>query len=430
MNTIIDPATYNKWELGHPDYAGLTERIAQALEYVSISPEERESVLRVLRAPECATRVDLPLPFGNYIGWRVQHCSALGPYKGGMRFHAAVDQQLLGLLALMMTLKNSYLGLPLGGAKGGICVDPLSLDPKQLELLTRKFAYGLRYVIGPERDIPAPDVGTDGRIMSWITDTYRITHGGMLVPAVVTGKPTYLGGIPGKGRSTGRGVAHIIRLAAEYFGRPLRTGTTVAIEGFGNVGSVTAEALAEMGCQIVAVSDVGGTLYNEQGLDITRLMTWAAERRGSIQGFPGGETIPRAELLLLPVDVLSPCALEGSVNLTNAHRIQAHLVAGGANKYATDDAVEILMERGVPYVDDRMTNGGGVVYSHAEWVQNREGMQWPERDTLQTMYGTLERSWLRTLEIQHRLGVPLHVAADVVTVEPLAMAMLTRGDFL
>ena len=420
----------NEWEQGNENYAALTARIAQALEYVDISEKARQGVLRYLRVPELTVRVDMNLSFGHFVGWRVQHNSVAGPYKGGTRFHPGVTRDVLGLLSLMMTLKNSYLGLPLGGAKGGIAVDPLTLAEEQLEILTRRYTYGLRDIIGPTKDIPAPDVGTDGRVMAWMADAYRLVHGGMLIPSVVTGKPLWLGGIPGKGRSTGRGVAYVIRLAAEHFGYPLDGNTTVAVEGFGNVGSVTAEALAEMGCRIVAISDVDGALYNGQGIDIPAAIDWAKSHRGSIQGFRGGDSMPRETLLELPVDILSPCALEGSINLSNVDEVCARLIAGGANKYVTEAAERVLVARGVNLVDDRMTNGGGVFYSLAEWAQNREGEPWSERYALQAMYNRLELSWLSSLETQRRLSIGLHEAADVVSVEPLALALASRGAYL
>jgi glutamate dehydrogenase (NAD(P)+) len=359
-----------------------------------------------------------------FTGYRVQHSLARGPAKGGLRYAAGVSLDEVRALAMWMTWKCALVGLPFGGAKGGVECDPKSLSLGELERLTRRFATELAVLVSPEKDIPAPDVGTDARIMAWFMDTYSMHHG-QTVPGVVTGKPVSIGGSEGRVDATGRGVAYCTRQAAERLGLSL-AGGTVAIQGFGNVGSVTARLLSEIGCRIVAVSDVRGGVYNPNGLDVRALRLYAQEH-GGIEGFPGATPITNPELLELPCDVLVPAAIEGQITAENAPRLRCKLLSEAANGPTTPDADRILAERGLTVVPDILCNAGGVIVSYFEWVQDLQQLFWAEDEVNVRLRRIIGRAFDAMWERAENTGVTLREAALEIAVSRVSEALEARG---
>ncbi len=363
---------------------------------------------------------------GVFTGYRVQHSVARGPAKGGLRYHPATDLDDVRALAMWMTWKCALVDVPFGGAKGGVTCDPRALSPKELEAITRRFASELEPIIGADVDIPAPDVGTNAQTMAWIMDALA-TPRGVATPAVVTGKPLALGGSVGRSDATGQGVVHTVADAAARIGLPL-DGARVAIQGFGNVGEATARLLAERGARIVAITDIGGGVRDDAGLDLRRLRRFA-EETGSIAGAPGTHPIDNAELLALEVDILVLAALEGQLTDANAHLVRARIVAEAANGPTTPEADPILAANGVVVIPDILCNAGGVVVSYYEWVQNREGMAWTAAEVAdrleRTMTVAAEAVWDRATDD----GIGLRLAAHVIAVERVAAATTLRGGW-
>ncbi len=389
----------------------------------------------ILRVPQRELSVNFPVRHDDgtirvYSGYRVQHNITRGPAKGGIRYHPSVDIDEVRALAMWMTWKCALVNIPFGGAKGGVVVDPKPLSMNELERLTRRFAAEISVIIGPERDIPAPDVNTNQQIMAWIMDTISM-HRGYTVPAVVTGKPIGIGGSLGRVDATGRGVSIVTREAAKHVGLRLDK-ASVVVQGFGNVGNVSAEMLHQMGCRVVAVSDVTGGYYNRQGLDIPAMLQHI--RRGptrSLAGYAqrGMERITNAELLELPCDILVPAALENQITSLNAARIKARLLIEGANGPTTPEADRILFDKGVFVVPDILANAGGVTVSYFEWVQGLQEFFWSEEEINERLERIMVRSFANTLELALKERISMRLAAYLVAVKRVADATTLRGIY-
>jgi len=381
-----------------------------------------------LKTPYREIMVEIPMrgrgdEFQIFHGYRVQHDNSRGPMKGGLRYHPSVDLDEVRALASLMTWKTALVDLPFGGAKGGIACDPTQLSTGELERLTRSFVARVHGFIGPQQDIPAPDLNTNAQVMAWIMDEYSKFHG--FTPGVVTGKPVELGGAKGRESATGRGVALIAARAAADHGISLR-GATVAIQGFGNVGSWAARFLAEAGARVVAVSDQHGGIYDERGLDIEAVR---AQSRGRV---PVGETglgdpITNEELLTLDVDLLVPAALGGVITGGNARAVRARLVVEGANAPITPEADRILEERGIPVIPDLLANAGGVIVSYFEWVQNLQQFRWSLQREVEELTLQLDRAYDSVRGLASAEGVSLRQAAFMVGIRRVAEATLLRG---
>ena len=356
-------------------------------------------------------------------GYRVQHNGARGPYKGGVRYHPDADLDEVRALASLMTWKTAVVEIPYGGAKGGVQCDPTTMSVGEKERLTRRFTGTISYVLGVNRDIPAPDVNTDAQTMAWMMDAYSSRYG--YTPAIVTGKPVELGGSLGREAATGRGVVYCLAEAARDLGIDLE-GARVAVQGFGNVGSWAARLVGELGCTVVAVSDVRGGAYAEHGLNVMAAYDWARES-GSVVGLKGTEQITNEELLELDVDVLVPAALDRVVREDNADRINARVVVEGANHPVTPAADEILHERGVVVVPDILANAGGVTVSYFEWVQNIQQFRWEEDHVNAELRKVMAKAWQNVHGRSTVDGIPLRLAAFAIAVEKVDHADRLRG---
>ena len=391
-------------------------------------PHGLREVLREVRR-EFTVRFPVKLDDGGvrmYEGYRVQHNLTRGPAKGGIRFHPQVSLDEVKALAMWMTWKCALVNIPYGGAKGGVIVDPSALSHRELERLTRRFASEISVLIGPDSDIPAPDVNTNPEIMAWLMDTYSMEHGHS-IPAVVTGKPLDIGGSEGRAAATGRGVTVVALEACRTLGRDPRA-TTVAVQGFGNVGSVAAELMHAEGFRIVAVSDVFGGIHDPAGLDMPALLAYRATNR-RVGGFPGTREVSNADLLELPVDLLVPAALENQITAANAGRIQATLIIEGANGPTTPDADTILERRGVSVAPDILANAGGVTVSYFEWVQDIQSFFWEEAEINAKLEKVMRRSFAQMLEQSTTHGVSWRLGAYLVAVKRVADATAVRGIY-
>jgi glutamate dehydrogenase (NAD(P)+) len=392
---------------------------------------ELSDAMRVaLKTPYREVMIEIPLicdsgDLRTFRGYRVQHNLARGPMKGGLRYHPDVDLDEARALASLMTWKTAVVDLPYGGAKGGIDCDPRSpsLSQRDLENITRTFVERLQVFIGPNQDIPAPDLNTNAQVMAWIVDEYSKFHG--FTPGVVTGKPIALGGSEGRESATGRGVALISSLAARDHGVELE-GARVAIQGFGNVGSWSARFLAEMGARVVAVSDVEGAVHSGSGLDLAAVSD-AVATSGSVVGTDGVERISNADLLALDVDVLVPAALGHVIHGGNARDVRARLIVEGANAPVTPVADEILAERSIPVVPDILANAGGVTVSYFEWVQNLQQFRWSADRVDQELTATLERAYRTVREVSEAKRVSMRTAAFILAIRRVATATELRG---
>jgi glutamate dehydrogenase (NAD(P)+) len=386
----------------------------------------------LLRMPRRSVTVGVPLRRDDgqllvLTGYRVQHNLARGPAKGGIRFHPSTDLDEVKALAMWMTWKCALMGIPYGGAKGGIAVEPGMLSSGERERMTRRYAAELVPLIGPEKDIPAPDVGTDEQTMAWIMDTYS-SHTGHTSHGVVTGKPLSVGGSAGRAGATSRGVQ--LAMFAALRDRGIEpTNVSVAVQGFGKVGALAAQYLHDAGCRVVAVSDVKGGVHNPRGLNPTALIRHLARGADSVVGFPGTDTVTNAELLELDVDVLVPAALEGVITAGNAGRIRAKMIVEGANGPVEAAADPILAERGVVVVPDILANGGGVAVSYFEWVQDLQAYFWTEDQVNERLVELMERAYGQVAELAADRGLTLREAAHVIGVGRVAEAHRTRGLF-
>lgn len=384
----------------------------------------------LLKTPFREVQVEVPVRMSSgeievFLGYRVQHNTARGPMKGGLRFHPHVDIDEARALASLMTWKTALVDVPFGGAKGGITCDPLNLTEKELEHLTRRFTTRIGLAWGLHTDIPAPDVNTNAQVMAWIMDEYSQRFG--YTPGIVTGKPLSLGGSPGREAATGRGVSIITREAAREFDIELK-GARVAIQGFGNVGSWTARLLTEMGATIVAVSDASGGLFAADGLAVDDLFNHCRERR-TIEGFGSGESISNDDLLTMDCDILIPAALGGSITKDNAKEVRARMIVEAANSPVTTIADAILEERGIPIVPDILANAGGVTVSYFEWVQNIQAFTWDEQHVNEQLENILSRAYQSVVHIMQEKKVPMRTAAFSIAIQRVAEAERLRGGF-
>ena len=362
--------------------------------------------------------------FRIFEGYRVHHNNARGPVKGGIRYSTAVGLDEMKALAMWMTWKCALMELPFGGAKGGVVCDPKQLSLRELERLTRRYTTEIINQIGPEVDIPAPDVGTSAQVMAWIFDTYSMNKG-YSVLGVVTGKPLHVGGSLGREKATGRGAGYCVREALRRKGRDLQ-GARVAVPGFGNVGRNLALLLAEAGATVVAVSDSSGGIYNENGLDMDAVVGYKAET-GELEGFPGCDNVTNDEVLVVECDVLAPCALEQVITRDNATEIHAGIVCEGANGPTTLEADEILADRGVLVLPDVLANAGGVIVSYFEWVQGLQEYFWKEDEVNSQLNDIITRAFDQTWALHEEEGTTMRQAAYALAVGRVAEATETRG---
>lgn len=391
----------------------------------------KRGIVEHLRHTKRELTVNFPVRMDNgdvkvFTGYRVHHNTALGPTKGGIRYHQDVSLDEVRALSMWMTWKCSLMGLPYGGAKGGVIVDPKTLSTNEIETLTRRYATEISVLMDPQGDVPAPDVGTNGQIMAWIMDTYSM-HRGHSMPAVVTGKPIEIGGSLGRLEATGRGVMFTAREALKHLNMPVE-GASVAVQGFGNVGSIAARTAHEMGMKVIAVTDVTGGAYNEHGLDIPALLAHIAETR-SVLGFPGAQSITNTDLLALQVDLLIPAALENQITSVNASNVKCKVLAEGANGPTTPEADDVLNDKGIFIIPDVLCNGGGVVVSYFEWVQDLQSFFWEEIEINRQLERHVVSAFGRVLAEAQRLKIDNRTAAQVLAIRRVAEATLIRGIY-
>ena len=387
-------------------------------------------VYEILKYPQRMVEVSIPVKMDDgsirvFTGFRAQHNTAVGPSKGGVRFHPAVTRDEVAALSIWMTFKCSVTGIPYGGGKGGIIVDPKELSAGELERLCRGYVDAIYPILGEKRDVPAPDVNTNGQIMAWMTDEY-IKLSGESSFGTFTGKPVELAGSKGRNSATGLGIAIIMSEALKKQNKEMR-GARIAIQGFGNVGSFTAKCAHDMGARIVAIAEWNTTLFNENGLDIDALMQFKSENNGSIKGFPGATEISIEQFWGLDVDVLSPCAMENTINKDTAPLIKTKLVVEGANGPTTLEGEEILLNNGVTVVPDILANAGGVTVSYFEWVQNRYGYYWEEAEVEQKEIVAMKSAFDAIYKIKEEYNVSMREAAYMHSIKRVATAMKLRG---
>ena len=388
-------------------------------------------IWKILTSPKRQITVSCPVQMDNgeievFTGYRVQYNITLGPAKGGIRYHPDVSLDEVTALAAWMTWKCAVAHVPFGGGKGGVVCDPTRMSRRELEALTRRYVAEIIDAIGPEKDVPAPDVNTNDQIMAWVMDTYSM-HVGHTATAVVTGKPVEMGGSLGRREATGRGVMIVTREAARHVGFDIN-GATVAVQGFGNVGSVSADLLARLGARIVAVTDWKGGVHNDKGLDIAKMIDFARQHK-TIDGFPGGEPLENEQLFGLPVDVLVPAALENQITMENAPAIRARVVAEGANGPTTPDAHKHLHERGVFVIPDILANAGGVTTSYFEWVQDRHGYFWTEDEVNSRLEAKMTEAFTAVLQTSLKYKTDMRTAAYIVAISRVATVTKMRGMY-
>jgi len=391
-----------------------------------------------LKVPKRALIVTVPIRLDDgsircFEGYRVQHNMTLGPGKGGIRFHPEVNLSEVAGLAMLMTFKCSLVGLPLGGAKGGIRVDPTKLSRQEAQSLTRRYTSEINMIIGPDKDIPAPDVGTDAQHMAWMMDTFSQERG-FAIPGVVTGKPIEIGGSLGRAESTGRGVVYTIQHAAEHLkkiGKPgprMDSSTTVSVHGFGKVGAVAADEIYRLGTKVVAVSDMGGGIHNKNGLNIPDVMAYFHKNR-TLVGYPEADAISNEELLATKVDILIPAAIDGVITPHNVNKVHATIIAEGANGPITNDALNVLEDRGAFIIPDVLCNAGGVIVSYFEWVQGIQNFFWSEKEVNEKLAEVMANAFHRVTATQAKHKCGMKTAALIQGVDRLNRAMLLRGLF-
>jgi len=396
-----------------------------AAEQLDLDPGLR----RVLRVPQRELTVNFPVTMDDghvevFTGYRIQHNVSRGPAKGGIRYHQDVTRDEVAALAMWMTWKCAVVNIPYGGGKGGVIVDPKQLSMRELEGLTRRFTTEISPLIGPDRDIPAPDVNTTPQVMAWMMDTFSM-HRGYTIPGVVTGKPVAIGGSLGRNEATARGAVYTLNQASRVLDLPL-PGARVAIQGYGNAGSIAADLLAAEGATIVAVSDSTGGIYNTNGLDPARVSAWKKEH-GTVVGFPGADAVSNTEILELDCEILVPAALENQITDDNAPRIRAKIVAEAANGPTTPEADQILFDRGVFVIPDILCNAGGVTVSYFEWVQDMQSFFWTEARINESLHEIMDRAFDSVHAMSTRHGVHMRTAAYMVAVARVAEATTLRG---
>jgi glutamate dehydrogenase (NAD(P)+) len=388
-------------------------------------------IWKILTHPKRQITVSCPVQMDNgeievFTGYRVQYNITLGPAKGGIRYHPDVTLDEVTALAAWMTWKCAVAHVPFGGGKGGIVCDPTRMSRRELEALTRRYVAEIVDAIGPDKDVPAPDVNTNDQIMAWVMDTYSM-HVGHTATAVVTCKPIEMGGSLGRREATGRGVMIVTREAATHLGFDIK-GATVGVQGFGNVGSVSAALLAGLGAKIVAVTDWKGGVFNRSGLDITRMLDYAKQHR-TIDGFPGGEPFDNESLFRLELDVLVPAALENQITMENAPEIRAKIISEGANGPTTPDAHRHLHERGIFVIPDILANAGGVTTSYFEWVQDRHGYFWEEDEVNRRLEAKMCEAFRDVLQTSLKYKTDMRTAAYIVAINRVATVTKMRGMY-
>ncbi len=415
-------------------YRNSVMELSEAARIMKLDP----NVFNRLKVPKRALIVSVPIRLDDgsirvFEGYRVQHNMTLGPGKGGIRFHPEVNLSEVAGLAMLMTFKCSLVGLPLGGAKGGIRVDPRQLSRQEQQALTRRYTTEINMIIGPDRDIPAPDVGTDGQHMAWMMDTFS-QEKGFAIPGVVTGKPIEIGGSLGRAESTGRGVVYTIQHAVKHMASQgkqaprLDAGATVSVHGFGKVGSIAALEIHQLGAKVVAVGDVGGAIYNKNGLNIPALIQHFNKNK-TLEGFPEAEKITNEDLFGLSVDILIPAAIDGVITEANVGKVKAKIIAEGANGPISSAATKQLEDRGVFILPDVLCNAGGVIVSYFEWVQGLSSFFWSETEVNAKLAEVMASAFKRVVDVQGRYKCGMKAAALICGVERLNKAMLLRGLF-
>lgn len=403
------------------------QQLAIVAEQINLDPNVHE----VLRHPMREMTVNFPVAMESggikmFTGYRVHHNLTRGPAKGGIRYHPETNLDEVRALALWMTIKCAVVNIPYGGAKGGVVCDPSQLTLAELEDLTRRYTTEIAILLGPDKDIPAPDMGTNGRIMAWLMDTYSMLVGST-VPAVVTGKPVSVGGSEGRVEATGRGVVTVAREALLAAGEQLPE-SSVAVQGFGNVGSVAASLFYRSGTKIVAVSDIRGAIFNPKGLDIWKLHDHV-KQTGSVVGFAESEPLPPDELLLLPVDILVPAALQNQITHKNVDKVKARFIVEGANGPTTPYADKVLRENGVTVIPDVLANAGGVTVSYFEWVQGLQNFFWTEGEVNSKLEQIMVRAYAQVRDAAKKHNCDLRTAAYIVGVGRVAEAIQARGIY-
>ncbi len=406
-------------------YEVAVEQFMQAADLLNLD----QGMRKILSKPKRELSVNFPIRLDNgevevYTGYRVQHNIVRGPAKGGIRYHQDVSMDEVRALAMWMTWKCAVVNIPYGGGKGGVICDPRKMSITELERLTRRFTTEISMIIGAHEDVPAPDVNTNAQTMAWIMDTYS-QHLGYSVPALITGKPLSIGGSEGRGDATGRGIQYVTREATRAKGLPMK-GATAAVQGFGNVGSVSARLLHEDGVRVIAVSDVYGAIRNPNGLDIPAVVEHV-KKTGSVRDFPESEAIGNTELLESECDILVPAALENQITSANANRIRAKVIVEGANGPTTPEADKVLFENGIFLVPDILANAGGVTVSYFEWVQNMQALFWTEEDINKRLSDIMSRSFAEVYDIAQRHRINMRQAAYMVAIARVAEVQRVRG---
>lgn len=417
-------------ELNHPFYAKVQDQFDVTADRINLDP----NIATRLRYPKQTLAVTVPIRMDNqqvkvFMGYRIQHNDTLGPCKGGIRYSPHVASGEVAALAMLMTWKCALVGLPLGGGKGGVCCDPQGLSRNELQKITRRFTTALGDFIGPDRDIPAPDMGTNEQTMAWLMDTYSQNHGRM-TPSVVTGKPVEIGGSLGRREATGRGVVTCALKAAEKIGLKIGAGTRVIVQGLGNVGGVAAKLLEAMGCSVVGLCDIGGAVVNPHGLSVQSVLDHVSQRR-KLDGFSGGDIITADDFFALPCDILILAACENQVTLDIAKKLQCRLIIEGANSPVTTEA-DVFLQESRPeifIVPDILANAGGVTVSYFEWVQGLQNFFWSEAEVNAQLEKIMVRAFDEIFRAATKHGFSMRTAALATGIEKVANAMLLRGFY-
>jgi glutamate dehydrogenase (NAD(P)+) len=408
-------------------FEAMMSRFDRAAELLDLEP----GIYKILRNPEKQLIVSVPVMMDNgdvevFTGYRVLYNTSRGPAKGGIRFDMNVTLEEVKALAAWMTWKCAVVNLPFGGAKGGVICDPLSMSVGELERVTRRYTKGIISLLGPDTDVPAPDVNTNERVMAWLMDTYSM-HVGRTENAVTTGKPVEMGGSLGRKEATGRGCMLVTKEALQHLGMDIK-GATVAVQGFGNVGSIAAKLMAEQGARIIGISDRAGAFYNAKGIDVDAAIKHVQQHR-SLEGFTGADPIEPEELLTLEVDVLVPAALENVITTKNAPKIRAKVICEGANGPTTAAADPILDEKGIFVIPDILANAGGVTVSYFEWVQDRMGYFWSEATVNERLGDIMTRSFADVLQLSKQHRVNMRTAAYMLSISRVATVHRLRGIY-
>jgi glutamate dehydrogenase (NAD(P)+) len=420
MHDVVKSAALNP-------YLMAVQQFEAAADKLNLSEDMRE----ILRQPKRELTVNFPVRLDSgriktFTGYRVQHNVNRGPAKGGIRYGPDVTLDEVKALAMWMTWKCAVVGIPYGGAKGGVICDPKHMSPGELERLTRRFATEISIVIGPHSDIPAPDVNTNSQVMAWIMDTYSM-HEGYSIPAVVTGKPLSIGGSEGRNDATATGVLFVTRQAAKRIGMPLK-GARVSIQGYGNAGSIAARLFHNEGCKVVALSDTSGGIYNESGLDPSVVLRYKQEQ-GNVSSYAHAQRLSVQEVLEVPCDILIPAATEGVITAANADRLQALIIAEAANGPTTPEADQILFKKGRFVIPDILANSGGVTVSYFEWVQDLQSFFWGVEEITRKLEMIMNRAFIAVADKADQYSCEMRLAANMLAISRVAEATQMRGIY-